>query len=171
CRTAPRGEVLLVRPSRCRASTLEPLSRRLDGAPYLLGRAGWINLQHPQWPQGIDDRVHDGRRRADGGALTHALDAQWVDRTWRDGSVQSKTRQVWRGRDHVGCQVPAEQRSVGAIGDLFVEGLRDALRQPAMDLAFDQQRVEDAAAVIDRDVALQRDRARLRVDFDDGHVR
>ena len=46
-----------------------------------------------------------------------------------------------------------ERLPVGVEEDLLVQRLRDALREAAVLLAGDEQRVEDAAAVVDGDVA------------------
>ena len=53
----------------------------------------------------------------------------------------------------------------------FVQHLRDALRDAAVLLAGDEHRVDDRAAVVDRDVAQQLDAAGVGVDLDDRDVR
>ena len=57
------------------------------------------------------------------------------------------------------------------VGDLLEQRLRRALGDAAVLLAGDEQRVEDAAAVVDGDVAHQPHAAGLGVDLDDGDVR
>jgi hypothetical protein len=46
------------------------------------------------------------------------------------------------------------------------ESLADALYDPAMDLALEQERVDGAAEVVDHSVALDYDAAGIGVDFD-----
>ena len=61
--------------------------------------------------------------------------------------------------------------AVVVVDDLFEQRLRDALRDAAVDLALDDHRVDDVAAVVDRDVLLQIDAAGLGVDLDHRDVR
>ena len=56
------------------------------------------------------------------------------------------------------------------VDELLPQRLRDALDDAAVLLAGDDQRVEDPAAVVDRDVAQRRDQAGLGVDLDDRDV-
>ena len=60
--------------------------------------------------------------------------------------------QVGRRRHPVVGQRRGERLAVGVEEDLLVQRLRDALGQPAVLLAGDQQRVEDATAVVHGDV-------------------
>ena len=57
----------------------------------------------------------------------------------------------------LGMRVLGERRrervAVVVVDHLLPQRLRDARREPAVHLAVDEQRVEDATAVVDRDVA------------------
>ena len=64
-----------------------------------------------------------------------------------------------------------ERVAVVVVDELLPQRLRDPRREPAVHLAVDEQRVEDAAAVVDRDVAHRHDPAGLDVDLDDRDVR
>ena len=78
----------------------------------------------------------------------------------------SKVGKAVRLRQRVVVERAGQQLAVVVVVQLFPERLADALRQPAVDLAGDQHRADDVAAVVDRDVAEQLDLARLREDLD-----
>ena len=82
-----------------------------------------------------------------------------------------EARQLGRARHRVVHEVRGERVAVVVVDDLLVQRLRDALRDAAVLLAGDEQRVEDPPAVVDRDVTQQLDRAGLGVDLDDRDVR
>ena len=82
----------------------------------------------------------------------------------------SNERQVGRRRDGVRGQVAAGRVAVLVERHPLVEGLRDALGDAAVLLARDEHRVEDAARVVDGDVAALVDPAGVEVDLDDGDV-
>ena len=68
-------------------------------------------------------------------------------------------------------QRSGEQLPVVVVDRSFPQRLPDALDDAAVHLALDNHRIDLRAAVVDRDVALEIDRARLRIDFDHGEVR
>ena len=68
-------------------------------------------------------------------------------------------------------EVRRDRVAVLVVRHPLVQRLRRALGDAAVLLAGDQQRVEDAPAVVDGDVAQHRDLAGLGVDLDDRHVR
>ena len=72
--------------------------------------------------------------------------------------------------DGVVGEVRRERVAVIVVHDLLEQRLRHALREPAVHLALGEQRVEDAAGVVDGDEPLQGDLPRLGVDLHDGDV-
>ena len=64
-----------------------------------------------------------------------------------------------------------DQRALLVVVGLLEQRLRDALGEPAVHLALDQQRVHRLADVVDADVAAQRRPAGLGVDLHRGEVR
>jgi hypothetical protein len=73
--------------------------------------------------------------------------------------------------DGVVLEVARQERAVLVVGDLLVAGLADALRDAAVDLSLDERRGDPLAAVVDGDVALDVEFARVGVDRDDRRVR
>ncbi len=80
-------------------------------------------------------------------------------------------RQLGRARHRVVGQRRGERVAVVVVDVLLPQRLRDALRDPAVLLTGHDQRVEDAAAVVDRNVPQRRDHAGVEIDFDDCDVR
>src|SRR5258708_5328726 len=56
-----------------------------------------------------------------------------------------------RRREEIVHEGPSEIVAVLVVGDLLVQGRREAHRQTAVDLAVDDHRVDDVAAIVDRD--------------------
>ena len=87
------------------------------------------------------------------------------------GVADLEAGQLGRRRDGVVGQVRRDRVAVLVVDDLLEQRLRRALGDAAVLLAGDEQRVEDAPAVVDGDVAQQRHGAGLGVDLDDRDVR
>ena len=126
----------------------------VDRSPDPFRRAGHPDVGHPE----VADRVRPPRPpRAGVEAIVPAsptpltpsgLDVAGV-------SVRSVTnfRHV-RGRPAPGSRpiVPGDEVAVVVVHGLLVQGLGDALGQATVHLALDDQRVDDLADVVDRDV-------------------
>src|SRR4029077_8307310 len=96
--------------------------------------------------------------------LADALDAKLVRRRGRDGAAQLELRElVHRRNEVIDHRAGLQLTGVFVVDDLFVQGLRDALRDAAVDLTLDDHRIDDVAAVVDGDVPLPVDRAGPRV--------
>src|SRR6185369_6042273 len=123
-----------------------------DG-PDLLGRDRDVDVAHAEVPQGIDDGVGDGRRGPDGGRFPHPLGADRVMRRRRRRLPRLPGRAFHGGRNEIVHERAGHVVAQLVVGDLFVEGGGEAHVQPAVDLAVDDHRVDDVAAVIDGDEA------------------
>ena len=79
-------------------------------------------------------------------------------------------------RQHVGLghgvvhEARGDELAVFVVDHFLVHRLRDSLRDAAVNLALDQQRAEDFAAIVDRDVSQKFRLTGLRIDFDDRDV-
>jgi len=80
-------------------------------------------------------------------------------------------RQLSRLRHGIVGQPRRQQLTALVVHGFFIECLRQTLRDTAVHLTGNQQRVEDRAAVVHRDVAPDHHLAGLRVDLYDAHVR
>ena len=121
--------------------------------------------------QGVDHRVVDGRDRPDRAGLADALRPEGVDERRRLHRHEVERRQLGR-RDHgVVGEVGGPRLAVGVVVDRLEQSLGRALGDAAMHLALREQRVDQRAGVVDRDVLAQAHQAGLGVDLDDGDVR
>src|SRR5207245_901098 len=130
-------------------------SFRLAGAgPDARRRVGKVELIDAERPQRVDHGVGDAGDRADGPGLAHALDAERVARR-RDRLVeQLHLPEHVRARhgvvhERAGEQLPAR----GLVDAVLDERLADTLQDAAVQLPLEQDMVDDAATVVDRDVA------------------
>ena len=109
-------------------------------------------------------------RRADGRGLADALGAHRVHRRRGLGVGGLEHDRVGRGRDGVVGEGAGDRRALLVVHHLLPQRLADALDRAAVLLAGHDQRVQDPAAVVDRDVAQRLRLAGLDVDLDDRDV-
>ena len=121
----------------------------MEDGPDLLGCHRDVDVADTQVPQRVDDGVRDGGRGADRRRLPYALGAQRVVRGRRDRLRDLPGRSLHRGRDEVVHECTGQVVTKLVVGDLLVERGREAHRQPTVDLAIDDHRVDDIAAVVD----------------------
>ena len=119
-----------------------------------------VDVADAEVPERVDDRVRDRRRRADRRRLADALRADRVVRRRGDGLVELPGRRLDRRREEVVHERPGEVVAVLVVGDRLVQRRGEAHREPAVDLAVDDHRVDDVAAVVDGDEAPDVDLAR-----------
>ena len=93
--------------------------------------------------------VHDRRRRTDRAGFAATLRAERIVRARRDLGRHLERRQIVGARQRVVHEAAGQQlaglRVVDAVLD---QRLADALREPAMDLALDDHRIDDVAEVV-----------------------
>ena len=119
----------------------------------------------PNSAQRVDRRVDDARRRAERAGLAHALGAEWVHRRRRHRRVELEAREVGGARQRVVHERAGQQLPVLVVDGLLDHRLADALRQPAVDLPFDDERVDQIPGVVDGHEFQQRRLAGLAVDL------
>src|SRR5438105_9084034 len=109
-----------------------------------------INVAHAQMPQRIDNRIRDGCRGTHRGRLANPFRAQRMVRRWRASFVRLPLRRL-DGRGH---EVIHEAAALNIpdliIADLFVHRWGKPHGQPTVDLAFDNHRINNIAAIIHR---------------------
>ena len=86
---------------------------------------------------------------------------------WNSWVNSGRVLGPWQCVVHVGA---GQQLAVLVIDRVLAQRLADALHDPAMRLAIDQQRVDDRAEIIDESIADDLDHAGLGVDLDLGDV-
>ena len=141
------------------------------GAPHALGGGGHVDIDDAERRQRIHHRVHDRRRRADGAGLAAALGAQRIVRAERGVGLELERKEIVGTRHAIVHErARLELAALVVIDRVLVERLADALDQRAMDLALDDQRVDDAAEVVGAGEVDKLDRAGLAIDFDLGDI-
>ena len=131
------------------------------------GVAGMSMVSGPQLRQGVLDRTHDhsGRRRR--AALPARLHAEWIGRRQHLGDFGLERRQIVEPRHPVVHQRSGDRLSGRRIDRAVLpERLPHALGDAAMGLPVHDQRIDAAADVIDRRVALDVHASGLRIDLD-----
>ena len=142
-------------------------ARTLDRLPHP-GRGGrHVDVRHAERCERIQDGVDDGARRADGGALAGALDAERVRRARHVAAGDGDRRQIVGARDGVVQERPGQQLSARRVVDaLLGQRLADALRCGAVHLAVHDHRVHRAARVVDHRPRGDRDGSGLGIDLE-----
>src|SRR5215813_3775410 len=99
-----------------------------DRGPYPFWRGRHVHVAYPVGPvQGIDDRVHDGRRRADGARFARSLHAQRIGRASHVAGLEGE----WRRIGCTGQRVVHERGSDELTGRSVIDSiLHDRLPIP-----------------------------------------
>src|SRR5215813_3643739 len=143
-----------------------------DRVPYPPGRRGHREICYAERRERIEYCIHDRCRCADRARLATALGAERVVRAERLMGGQVKNwNVVGAGQAIVHQRASSELTALGIIDRVFMEGLTNALDQPAVHLALDNQRIDDAAEIIGSREIQQRDLAGVSIDLDLGDVR
>src|SRR6476619_362272 len=169
--SAARTKMLRVTIARARRRRRRLVDALLvEDRPDLLGGDRDVDVPDPEVPERVDDRVRDRRRRADRRRLADALRADRVMRRRGDGLLELPGRRLDGCREEIVHERPGEVVAVLVVGDRLVQRRREAHREPAVKLPVDDHRVDDVAAVVDRDEAADVDLAGALVDVDDADV-
>ena len=130
------------------------------------GVIGECRSSTPSGLQRVVDGVGDRGRRRDGAAFADALDAEL--RIGRGGLHVDDARRRRLGR--AGQKIVGEGRGLRLTGGVeqhfLIERGADALREAAKDLAVDDQRIDQHAAVLDDDIVENLDLAEIGIDGD-----
>ena len=84
--------------------------------------------------------------------------------------MQLDRRDFARSRRHVVGKGRGLHIAERVVDDLLEQRVADALRDAAVHLAVGDQRIDDAAGILDHEEFLERNAAGLDVDFDDGDM-
>ena len=77
-----------------------------------------------------------------------------------------KRRQVFRVRHRIFAEAANQRLAAAAVNHRLHESLTDALGRAAMHLSFDEQRVDDPAAVVHQHMPQQRNVTCLGINLD-----
>ena len=89
-----------------------------------------------------------------------------LHRRRRHRAVELEAREVGGARHRVVHERSGQELTVFVVDGFFDHRLADALRQPAVNLSFDDQRIDQVSGIVDRDELQQRRLAGLAIDFE-----
>ena len=116
--------------------------------------------------QGVDDGVDDRRRGPDRARFARALYAQRIGLAWNVAGREREEREVVRARHLVVAERPRQQLAVALVVDCaLVQRLADPLDDAAVHLAFEHERIDDGAEVVDDGVAVDAHHPAVRIDL------
>jgi len=131
------------------------------------GRSGHLDMGDAEASERVHDRVDDDGERRRGAALTRGADAEWMRGRRHLADVRGEKRKIAGARHRVIHERSGERLAAAGIVEAMLEqGLPDALRDAAVGLAVDDERVHGAPGIVDRGVTHDLDHAGLRVDLD-----
>ncbi len=155
----PLGSLLL---RKARSSSSHPS----DGLPDPQGGCRHVDVRDTKRSKGIDNGADDRRCSTDGSSLTRPFYPEWLVATRHFMGPETETRDVfgpWQGV--IDQTAGHELTAVFLIDHLFQQRLTDPLNRAADDLAFQQQRVEDNARIVNDRMGDQGHGAGCRIDL------
>src|SRR5215831_10843178 len=136
-------------------------------APDPLAARRHVERAHARRRERVEHRVDDDRQRADGPCLARPLRAEEVQRRRRGVRADLERAQIIGARHAVVHERRREELPrLPVVDDLLHQRLPRALRDAAVDLTLERQRIDHRADVVDHDVRGQPDLARLGIDLD-----
>src|SRR5207249_7284483 len=142
----------------------------LDQPPEPIGVERHLTHPHPERRERIVDRLGDERRHGDGAGFPYPLDTERVERRRRLDVADLDLGDLERGRHQEVHERRGERLAGVVVDDALVERAADALRDAAADLALDDHRIHQGAAVVLDDVLQDREVPGVDVDLDDRGV-
>ena len=127
-------------------------------------------MANAEWLQRVHHRVDDRRRRSNSGGLANTLCPDWMMRRWGDRMASLPVGRLHRGWDEVIHEGTAETVAILIERNHFHQRHANTVGEATMDLAFDDQRVDLCATVIDRNEAADFNLGGTRVNVDDADV-
>src|SRR5215470_2936574 len=144
--------------------------RVLDCPPDPIRAHGHVDVADAEVGERIDHRVLNRWPRADSAALADALRPEGVPLRGGDQRHRDERGEVSRARHRICRKAGGQGIAELVVDERFVQRLARALSDPAMDLPVDEQGVDAASAIVDRDVTDELHLPCLGVDLDDSDV-
>src|SRR6185369_2212418 len=136
-----------------------------------LRRRDWnVDVTHTEMPECIDHGIDDCSRRADGGRFSDALGPKRVMWRRRARLVSFPVRRFDSRRQQVIHKTTLQDITAFVVLNLLVKRWSKPHRQSTVNLTFDNHRVGNVAAVVDRNEATHFHFACAFIDIDDTDV-
>ena len=127
------------------------------------GRHRHFQVTDSVFRQRIDHRVGDRGQSARRTGFAATFRTERIALGWNRMTGNGNHRRVVRARHGVVHERPRHQLAVGVVDGLLQKHLAKTLHHAALNLAFDQKRIDDGAQIIDRGIAHDVRRARVRI--------
>ena len=114
--------------------------------------------------------VRDCCSRSNGSAFTDALDAERVERRRTFEMNRDNGREASRRRQGVVQEAAGQQLALVRVHELLEQSTTDSLHHATVDLALDDQRIDDPPAIVSDHVLQQLHESGFDVHFDFGHM-
>src|SRR5437764_4455869 len=124
-------------------------------------------MSDTEWRERVNDGVDDGWRRTDCPGLADAFDAHRVHVCRRLRVVKLKPGNHLRSWHCIVHERARDELPLLVIDHFFIESLSECLDYAALHLPINEHRVDDLAAIVNRDIALEFYLACLTVNLDD----
>src|SRR5215813_3570052 len=125
-----------------------------------------IDVSYSKMPERVHYSIDNGGGSSDGCGLSDALGAERVMRRGRAGFVRLPIRRLDRRREQVIHEAALKYVAAIVVLNLFVERRTQSHGQTAVNLPFDDHRVDDVPAVVDGHESAHLDLSRSFVDVD-----
>src|SRR5262245_45604565 len=139
-------------------------TRARDRFPHPRWRCRHVDTVDPERLERVDERIDYRWRRTDRAGFADALDPERIGLAGHFLQFRLHVRHRVGARHAVVHEAAGEQLSGLAIVDLvFQQRLAETLHDPAVNLAANDQRIENAAEVVDDEIAVDHHLAGFRV--------
>src|SRR6266851_8194213 len=143
-----------------------------DRAPQFFGRRRQRDWRGADRGEGVVDRVHHRRDRADRAGFADALNAERVLVGRGYVLPELEGAEIVGARHAIILERPGDElTALGVVDQVLQQRLAEPLDDAAVDLPLAQKRVQHVADIVDRAVARERHLAGLAVDLDFADMR
>src|SRR5881396_3433383 len=136
-------------PSISRPASL-PVMPVMNDTPQLFWPKHHVDVLHAELTERIDHGRDNARRRAERAGFAHAFRAQRVQGRRRHGGGELEAREIDGARKCVIHERAGQQLTVFVVDHFFYHGLPDALGEAAVNLSFDDERVDEMSRIVHR---------------------
>src|SRR5439155_23599123 len=120
--------------------------------PELLRSEWHVNMRHTER---VGHRSSHSRCRPNRASLTDAFHSERVEGRQRHGVIQFERRELFGHGHGIVHEGRGQELPILVVDDLLPQGLPNALRNPTMQLALNQQGIDLSSTVIHRDKACE----------------
>src|SRR5437764_6579516 len=137
---------------------LDPLRSVIDGAPDPLCGRRHVDVMDAERPERVQDGIDDRWRRRDAATLAGPLHAERIGTARLLVECDGECGQPAGAWHRIVHEARRHELAGAVIDRMLADGLADALRERPMHLAANDQRIDQAAEIVNRCIAFDCDR-------------